>query len=312
MSGQLVPTGPAVISPDQFDHVQRLGSALAACGYFQVSGNQTQAVAECAVKVMAGMELGIGPVASMMGINVIKGKISLSGQLMLALIEKAGGDHEDTVTADKVTIKWSRNGKYKGLTSFSIEDAQAAGLAGSHTYKNYREDMLYWRTVARGFRRYFADLGAGASVYLPDEIGGDVDPETGEKVTTKEDGINAAAEALAASMEAKGATPEQVAEAVADYKAKNAKKSRRKAAPKSPSASQSPSGTEQSAAKASRDAAAGCSLSQFTEDEQAQLRAWLGEAKGKETEAEADEWLAGCGMTPGSVIDEMLAWEESK
>lgn len=55
--------------------IQRLGNILAASGYF----SDAREMAQAAVKVMAGQELGIPPVASMMGINIIKGKVALGG-----------------------------------------------------------------------------------------------------------------------------------------------------------------------------------------------------------------------------------------
>jgi len=89
------------------------------------------------------------------------------------------------------------------------------------------------------------------------------------------------------------------------------KKSRRtKAAKKSPSAG-SPDGTEQPE-QASRDADSGCSLADFTEEEQQMVREWLGQEHGPQTPEEADAYLAKCGKNPGQVIEEMRAWRESR
>lgn len=82
MSTDLVP-----LSADlTLSETMTLGETLARSGFFADSTQAAQAV----VKVLAGRELGIAPIASMTGVYVIKGKVSLSANLMAAVIKRSG------------------------------------------------------------------------------------------------------------------------------------------------------------------------------------------------------------------------------
>ena len=59
-----------------------LGKMIAQSGYFSDAKEAAQAI----VKVLAGQELGFGPVASMVGIHIIQGKPAISANLMAAAV----------------------------------------------------------------------------------------------------------------------------------------------------------------------------------------------------------------------------------
>ena len=65
-----------LIRQDDFEFMQKMSKAMIASAFFQVNGgpDSGQAVAQVVVKLMAGRELGIQPVAAMMGVNVIQGR----------------------------------------------------------------------------------------------------------------------------------------------------------------------------------------------------------------------------------------------
>jgi hypothetical protein len=58
--------------------------------------------------------------------------------------------------------------------------ASTAGLAGKDIWRQYPENMLFWRAMSNGASAFCPDAFAGAPVYTPDELGADVDPQTGE------------------------------------------------------------------------------------------------------------------------------------
>ena len=72
------------VQPPQMD-VMTLGKMLSQSGYFA----DAKQAAQAAVKVLAGQELGFGPIASMTGIYIVKGKVTLSANLIGAAIKKA-------------------------------------------------------------------------------------------------------------------------------------------------------------------------------------------------------------------------------
>ena len=64
----------------------RLGQTLAQSGYFSDAKQAAQAV----VKVLAGRELGFGPVASMTGVYIVKSRVTLSANLIAAAVKRTG------------------------------------------------------------------------------------------------------------------------------------------------------------------------------------------------------------------------------
>ena len=61
-----------------------LGETLAKSGFF----SDTKSAAQAVVKILAGRELGFGPIASMTGINIIKSQVAIGGNLMAASVKR--------------------------------------------------------------------------------------------------------------------------------------------------------------------------------------------------------------------------------
>jgi hypothetical protein len=165
---------------DHLANIQRLGNLLAASGYFA----DAREMAQAAVKVMAGEELGIPPIASMMGINIIKGKVALSGNLIASRIRAHGYEFVvKQMDAHGCVLhflgKPDAEGKRRmlGASSFTEEDAKAAGLLGSDMYKKYPRNMYFNRTISNGAKWYTPEVTNGAPVYTPEELGATVDED---------------------------------------------------------------------------------------------------------------------------------------
>jgi hypothetical protein len=194
--------------------VQRLGHLLAASGYFA----DAREMAQAAVKVMAGEELGIPPIAAMMGINIIKGKVALGANLIASRIRAHGYDYRfkqfDSTGCVIEFLSRIEDGKRRvmGESSFTDADAKAAGIS-SDMYKKYPRNMFFARAMSNGARWHVPEVFAGSPVYCPEELGATVD-EQGEVVQpaqTRAEATNAAesvAERKIADMKA-GASYEQ-------------------------------------------------------------------------------------------------------
>lgn len=165
-----------------FSETMQLGEVLAKSGFFQDSQSAAQAI----VKVLAGRELGFGPVASMTGINVIKGKVSLSANLIAAAIKRSGRYNYRVVRLDDTacSIKFFEGGKEIGDSTFTMDDAKQAGLA-TDNWRKFPKNMLFARAMSNGAKWYCPDL-SGGPLYTPDELGMEVDGETGEIITAPE------------------------------------------------------------------------------------------------------------------------------
>ena len=116
--------------------------------------------------LITGLELGLGPMAAMRHISVIDGKPSLSAAMQLALLRRAGHRIEVVeATATRCAIRGTAPDGTSLETSYTLEEAKAAGLAGKNNWKDYPGDMLWARCVSRYARR--ADAGATLGLYSP-------------------------------------------------------------------------------------------------------------------------------------------------
>ncbi|CAB4131231.1 hypothetical protein UFOVP130_70 [uncultured Caudovirales phage] len=165
---------PAIVSEpsDKLTNVQRLGKILAASGYF----SDVRDMAQAAVKVMAGEELGIAPVAAVMGIHIIKGKVTLSANLIAAQVRRHGYNFrhqrfDNTGCALEFTGK---QGEVLGESSFTEEDAKSSGVYND-MYKKFPRNMYFARAVSNGAKWYCPEVMSGLPVYVPEELGARVD-----------------------------------------------------------------------------------------------------------------------------------------
>jgi hypothetical protein len=136
-------------------------------GFFQGINGISQAV----VKMQAGNELNVPPMAAMRGIQLIKGKISLDASLQAALVKKSGRyNYRVKEHTDKACeIEFTEDKQPCGSSRFTIDDAMRAGLTNNPTYKAYPRNMLFARAMSNGCRWYCPDIFQGA-VYGEGEI----------------------------------------------------------------------------------------------------------------------------------------------
>ena len=158
--------------------VMDLGAVLAKSGYFTDSRDAAQAV----VKVLAGRELGFGPIASMTGVYIVKGKVALSANLMAAAIKRSGRYNYRVLHLgdDACRLEFYENGQALGVSEFTMADAKRAGLGGDNWTK-YPRNMLFARALSNGAKWYCPDL-SGGPLYTPDELGAVIDGDTGEVI----------------------------------------------------------------------------------------------------------------------------------
>lgn len=184
-----MPTGPSSNAPDvipyqssrsmileksNVDSLLHLGKLMTASGFFQDSKQAAQA----AVKILAGRELGLGPMASMTGVYIVKGRPCLSANMMAAVIA-ASPLHRYRVkelTSTSCTLLFFRryalgdSWEEQGDSTFTLDDAKTAGLLGNQTWKAYPRNMLFARAMSNGARWYCPDLFSGVPPYLPEEL----------------------------------------------------------------------------------------------------------------------------------------------
>lgn len=115
--------------------------------------------------VLAGRELGLGPMTAVRGIDIIQGKLSLSSALIGALIQSSPACEYLTPiesSPTRATYETKRKGSPKAVTmSFTIEEARAAGLASKDNYRKNPTAMLLARAQARIGRACYPDVMLG-------------------------------------------------------------------------------------------------------------------------------------------------------
>jgi hypothetical protein len=170
-----LPTGAANLQLQSLDDVMRLGEVLAQSGFFDDARDAGRAV----TKILAGAERGISPIASMTGIHVIKGKITMGADLIATQLKRHPQyDYRVAHLSDeKCVIGFYESGEKIGESAFDEDDAEAAGV---NNMNKFPRNMLFARAMTNGVKWYCPDAVDG-DVYTPEEMGaGDHPTDTEE------------------------------------------------------------------------------------------------------------------------------------
>lgn len=144
-------------SPLTFSEIKSVADAMVKSGLFSDVRSEAQAI----VKILAGQEVGIGPFASMSGINLIKGKAEFGAHLVAALIKRSGQYTYKVQRMDDECVsiefferdgdKWSS----VGVSTFTQEDAKRQGTSN---IDKYPRNMLFARAMTNGNAWYCPDV----------------------------------------------------------------------------------------------------------------------------------------------------------
>lgn len=176
---------PGALQFTSMKELIEVGTLLSASGYFQDATKPGQAVA----KMLAGRELGIQPLASMTGIYLVQGRVTLGANLIAAQIKKSTRySYRVLKLEDEVCeIVFTENGQPCGTSVFTKADAEKASLWNKGgPWKQFPRNMLYARAMSNGARWFCPDVFSGP-VYTPDELGAEVQMnEQGELLQVKD------------------------------------------------------------------------------------------------------------------------------
>lgn len=120
--------------------------------------------------ILAGRELGIGPMTSLQHLHVIDGRPSMSAQLMRALVLAHG--HSIRVvesTSTRCTMRGRRAGEDEWTdVTWTTDDARRAGIDGKPPWRKMPRAMLAARATGELCRLVFADV-IGGMAYTVEE-----------------------------------------------------------------------------------------------------------------------------------------------
>ena len=153
--------------------VFKLGDVFVASGMFKDINDPAKAV----VKILAGQELDIPPVASMRGIHIVQGQVTLSANLMGSLIKRSGKydyrvrEHDGKhCKIEFFQLHPGSEMELIGTENYTQEEAQHAHLWGkAGPWANHPKSMLFAAAMREGARRHCGDVFLGG-VYGEDEL----------------------------------------------------------------------------------------------------------------------------------------------
>lgn len=147
-----------------FDQTKLMAEAIAKSKLF---GIQTAEQA-LALGLLCQAE-GRHPAEAARDYHIIGGKPSLKSEAMLARFQQAGGRvewHDYTHEAVTGTFTHPQGGSLK--VSWTIKDAERAGLTGNPTWKKFPRQMLKARCISEAVRGIFPGVLSG--LYAPEEV----------------------------------------------------------------------------------------------------------------------------------------------
>lgn len=173
---------PAVVAPvsgHELDVMWRQAEMLAQSSI--VPSSYRRNPSNILAAAMTGRTFGWDVMTAMRNGHVIEGTWSLKPEAMLALVRQAGHSVSGETSPQAATVTGRRRDTGDEMTvTFSLTDAQRAGLANKGTWKQYPQAMCWARAVSQLCRMLFPDVTLGLS-YTPEELGAEVD-ESGDVI----------------------------------------------------------------------------------------------------------------------------------
>ena len=171
MSNELIP------SQQEMQTLENLSKYAMQSKFFDKIGSQGGLLSI----MLYAKELGLPPMQCLFsGMHNIQGKIEISAALMNSMIRKAGHKLEILQLDNKTcSIKGTRKDDGSTYTeTFTIQDAEMAGLMANQVWKKYPKNMLFARALKNLARMLFSDVIGSA--YVEGEVSS-LDEETPKK-----------------------------------------------------------------------------------------------------------------------------------
>lgn len=153
-----------VVHNQSVSDIQAMAQAITKSGLFGIKQPE-QAVALMLVAQAEGRH----PASVASEFDIIQGRPALKSQAALARFQAAGGKIQWTSRGpSKCSAKFSHPQGGELEITWTMDRANAAGLTGKQTWKQYPDQMLSARVVAEGVRAVFPACLNG--VYLAEEV----------------------------------------------------------------------------------------------------------------------------------------------
>lgn len=153
------------INPTNYQEAYQFSEMLAKSNL--VPPNFKNKPEEILIAMQMGSELGLKPLQSLQSIAVIGNKPTIWGDSLVAICQGSGllQDIIEEVTDDYATVTVIRTGQEPHSVTFSMADAEKAGLANkAGPWKQYPKRMMKNRARAFALRDKFADVLSGFGI----------------------------------------------------------------------------------------------------------------------------------------------------
>lgn len=158
-------------SREEWSTIHDMAKALLPTGFLPQSIKTPE---QATAIMLKGRELNVPPMYALSNIVVVQGKPTVSAEMMLALVQRDHGLNSMWVeesTNEKCTVGY-KSGNGTKFYTWTVEDANAAGLTKNPTWRSYPAAMCRARAISAVARMAFP--GSIAGMYVPGELGDDV------------------------------------------------------------------------------------------------------------------------------------------
>lgn len=159
---------PLALIGDSFDELHRQAKALSPSSLIPKGlrgRDDKETLANVTLVLAYGREIGLGPIASLSGVAAVNGRPFAESQTLAAAVRASGRClflRRKAASRESVTWETHRRGDPSPEErTFTMKDAQAAGLAGRDTYKAHPERMLSARALGWLLRDVYPDVTKG-------------------------------------------------------------------------------------------------------------------------------------------------------
>ena len=147
-----------------YNDIERMAKAISSSSLFGVK-TVDQAIALMLVAQAEGMH----PAIAATHYHVINGRPTLKADAMLSRFQAAGGTvNWKTYTDAEVTGTFSHPAGGRVDITWTVAQAQTAGLTKNPTWRQYPRQMLRSRCISEGIRTVYPGVTVG--VYTPEEV----------------------------------------------------------------------------------------------------------------------------------------------
>jgi len=170
IAGQGAQSAALVLTEEvaELNTLMKVSHELQKSGMFPQLSNAGQMLAI----ILAGRERGYSSMTSLMNIHIVNGRPGFSGALIAAELKRASVDF-DVMETDEThcVINFRRQGKPDFVYKWTLEEARRAKKIPAKpdsVWATYPQDMLYWRCLTAGARKFAPDAIMG--LHMEDEL----------------------------------------------------------------------------------------------------------------------------------------------